>query len=74
MKLLSGSHLTQTNKKHINHLIENKIMQGKINRISYFLKSLNDKKFEVMIKQNDRGFGFIGNKLRLSTYKSIIQF
>lgn len=68
IKVLSGN-LTSTNKRHIKAILENNLMEGKVNRITYYLTKTDDI-YTVKIVQKDRGLGFIGEELRLSQYLS----
>ena len=61
-------HLTATNKAHISKMLETGITSAKINRIEYQLQ-LVDGEYQGTIIKKDRGIGFIGNPLQLSTYK-----
>jgi hypothetical protein len=72
IKQISGVCLTATNKKHIKALLHEGLSSGKIGRISYFLKKYEDVIY-ITFKQMDRGLGFVGEKIRESTYKSCIQ-
>lgn len=69
MKTLTG-HLTQTNKKHIQAILNANLLEGKINRTNYFIsKNGSTNVFTVKICVADRGFIPVpGTPLRLSTY------
>lgn len=58
-------HLTQTEKKHIAHLITNKMFQGKINRKNYFLTSLGNGLYSVTIME--RYIKWIGEDPKMHT-------
>jgi len=67
MKTLTG-HLTATNKRHIKAIIDANLLEGRINKTSYFL-SKKDDVFMVKIQCVDRGLiPCIGSPLRISTY------
>jgi hypothetical protein len=71
MKKISGSHLTQTNKKHISAILNAGLTEGKIGRISYRIEQKENNTYQVVFQKNDRGWGCIGDNLRTSTYKTI---
>lgn len=75
IKLLKGSHLTQTDKRHIKALFESGQTQAKINRATWVIDkgtpSINTYTVSKFVK--DRGLGFIGEPLRLSRYTYEIQ-
>lgn len=66
MQVVQG-HLTQTERRHIAHLLANNISEGTINKKSYSITKENEV-YTVVIKQKDRGLGWIGSELRISTY------
>jgi hypothetical protein len=68
MKVITGQ-LTQTERKHIRAIFDAKLMQGKINRKSYFIEQ-NENVYTVSIVENTRGLGMIGEELRKTTTKS----
>ena len=67
-------HLTDTNKKAIKAIKDQGLESGKVGKIDYILKKINDTDYELIIKQMDRGLGMIGDKLRMSTYTGIISY
>ena len=71
MKVLTG-YLTQTNKVAIKAILDANLESGKVGKINYFL-SCNDGIYTVVYQKKDRGMGFIGEPLRLSTYKATFQ-
>ena len=54
IKLISGSHLTATNKKHLKALISENILNAKVNRTTYILNKLNDFTFTVNIPSYEK--------------------
>jgi hypothetical protein len=42
IKIISGSHLTTTNKKHIKALLNIELMEGKVNNLNYYINKLSD--------------------------------
>jgi hypothetical protein len=68
----SIQHLTATNTKAIKAILDAGLESGKVGKIEYYLKKVNDTDYELTIKQMDRGLGMVGDKLRLSTYKGVI--
>lgn len=71
MQVIKG-HLTPTNKKHIKAILNANLSEAKVNRINYHL-TLDNGFYTVKIVLKDRGLGFIGNELRLSTYISVFK-
>ena len=49
IKILSGAHLTSTNKKHINLLIDMGKTEAKCNNISYWLTEKPKNRLEVVV-------------------------
>lgn len=69
MEILKGLHLTQTEKKHIAHLIEIKVFEAKINnRKNYFIKDLGAGKYSVEIAENKTAWCESIPKLSSSNY------
>jgi hypothetical protein len=66
MNVLSG-HLTATEKKHIQAILSQNLMTGKVGRKSYLLQ-LDSGVYTAKVMQNDRGLGLIGSELRQSVY------
>lgn len=67
MKVIEG-HLTATERKVIQYMLEKKISEGKAGNKNYFI-SQNGKEYTVKIQQKDRGLIPVpGSKIRLSTY------
>ena len=62
MRVLEG-HITATEKKHIKAILDAKLMEGKIGRKVYFLSEENGV-YTVKVKENGRGFGWIGSELK----------
>ena len=54
IKLLSGSYLTTTNKKHIKALLSAGLIKAKVNKISYFLEKISDDIFLVNIPKIEK--------------------
>lgn len=62
-------HLTSTNIRHIKAILQAGRMEGKINRITYFLTYEQPGLWSVKYFQKDRGLMPVpGSKLRLSEY------
>jgi len=72
MTTITG-HLTQTDKKAIRSILDGGFTEGKVGRKSYYLSQSLNGEYVVLIKQVDRGCGFFGSPLRVSTYTSIIK-
>lgn len=72
MKVLTG-YLTQTQKSSIEELFKRNLFSGKIGRTNYFITPLEGNQYSIKIVVNDRGLGWIGEKLRTSTYTYIIE-
>ena len=76
IQLLKGSHLTATDKKHIDALLKSGHAQAKINRTIWVIErgipSENEYTLSKYVK--DRGLGFIGNPLRQSKYTFTIKY
>ena len=74
--LLKGSHLTATDKKHIEALMKSGKTQAKINQATWVIEqgtpSLNEYTLSKYV--NDRGLGFIGEQLRQSKYTYTIKY
>jgi hypothetical protein len=67
MKTLTG-HLTATNKKAIQAILNLGLTSAKVNNINYFLTEKENGLFEVKIQKMDRGLiPCPGSELRLST-------
>jgi len=67
---IGDTHLTATTIKHIKALFESGRTQAKINRANWVVVSGNANNEYVLRKYvNDRGWGFIGDKLRQSIYE-----
>jgi len=75
IKLLKGSHLTQTDKRHIKALFESGQTQAKINRATWVIDKGTPSISTYIISKfvKDRGLGFIGEPLRVSRYTYEIQ-
>ena len=70
MKVLSGCHLTATNKKHIKAILEAGLLNAKVNTITYSIKPEGDF-YSVTFQKMDRGLiDCSGTPLRLSTYSA----
>lgn len=70
IKNIGSNHITATTIKHIKALFESGHTQAKINRSHYVVISGNsDNEYVIRKYVNDRGWGFIGDKLRESMYE-----
>ena len=72
MKLITNTHLTAKDKAAIKAIHEAGMTKGRVGRKDYFLCP-DGANLAVTIKVKDRGLGFIGDGLRLSTYTHIVQ-
>ena len=74
--LIKGTHLTATDKKHIEALFKSGRTQGKINRAIWVIEqgtpSINEYVMSKIV--NDRGLGWIGEQLRQSKYTFTIKY
>jgi hypothetical protein len=69
--LTSDTHLTQTNRRHIEMIFKAGLMAGKIGRTNYNISRTDaDNGYCVAISAMDRGLMPVwGEKIRLSTYR-----
>lgn len=67
---LGNGHLTATDKKHITALLQSGHTSAKINR-SFWVVIKGDANGNYTFRKttNDRGWGFIGDQLRSSSYE-----
>ena len=74
--LIKGTHLTATDKKHIEALMKSGRTQAKINRAIWVIDqgtpSINEYVLSKIV--NDRGLGWIGEQLRQSKYTFTIKY
>lgn len=61
-------HLTVTEKRHVLAILNSGLDGGRINNTDYIIQEY-DEEYIVEITRKDRGLGFIGSPLRLSTYR-----
>ena len=72
IKIVKGFHLTATEKRHINYLLKNNLLEGKINRTSYWIAQLENGNIQVKIgKVQSVGLGMIGEQsgFKIETYE-----
>lgn len=76
VQLIQGSHLTQTDKKHIEALFASGKTQAKINRAIWVIVQGTPASNEYVLNKfvKDRGIGFIGSELRQSKYTFTIKY
>ena len=78
IQLISGRHLTPTDKKHIEALLKSGQTSAKINRAIWVIEKGNQTQngYECVLNKfvNDRGLGWIGDKLRQSKYTYTIKY
>ena len=70
MKTLDGKHLTQTEKKAMNAMLDANILHAKVGRKIYMITKLDDNTFEAVIHEAQSDD--YGNK-SLRTYKARFQ-
>ena len=69
MKVLTG-HLTATNKKVIKAMLDQKLTEGCVRKVNYYI-SVSNGTYTVKIQKMDKGLiPVTGSALRLSTYIS----
>ena len=66
MKIIKG-HLTEGNKKAIKAILDAGLTTGRVGRTDYHISKGENDIYTVKIVKKDRGLGFIGEPLRLST-------
>ena len=64
---ISGHELTSTEKRSVISLINNGQTSGRIGRTDY-LVTRSGSTYTVKVRRNDRGLGFVGDRLRNSIY------
>ena len=76
VQLIKGTHLTATDKKHIEALFNSGKTQAKINRATWVIVQGTPSENEYVLNKyvNDRGIGFIGSPLRQSKYTFVIKY
>jgi len=71
MEVIEG-HLTEGNKKAIKAIFEQQdtvtLPCGRVGKTDYYITNLQEGIYTVKIVKKDRGLGFIGEQLRISTY------
>lgn len=74
--LIKGTHLTATDKKHIEALMQSGRTQAKINRATWVIEQGTPSINEYVLSKyvNDRGLGWIGDELRQSKYTFTIKY
>lgn len=69
VKNIGNTHLSPSKIKHIKALFESGQTSAKINRCNWFVISGNsENEYELRMTTKDRGIGFIGSELRISSY------
>ena len=62
IELTQGFYLTQTERSHILHLLNNNIYSGKINRTEYVITEKEKNKYDVLIGKVQYKTGMAGEK------------
>jgi hypothetical protein len=73
IKVISGNHLTQSDKAVIKQMFCQGLIDAKTGKKQYNIYKEDTGLYNIKIVTKDRGLGFIGSPLRISVYNSKVE-